>query len=258
MKVAHLEVLVEEPSTETALRILLPKMLNNTSFEIYHHSCKQELLKHLPVRLRGYVSWIPDDWRIIVLVDRDDDNCQDLKKRLEAMAAKVGLATKSNPKNQHFAVANRLAIKELEAWYFGDWEAVRQAYPKVNANLPSNSKYRSPDAIRGGTWEAFERVMKAAGYFKTGLRKIEAARKVANHMDPNRNTSPSFQVLRETLAEISTEKTSAISILIGSRVFRFKDMRRLLHSVVLFFNPLRVKVTTSPAKRSSDFLDLNR
>jgi hypothetical protein len=25
-------------------------------------------------------------------------------------------------------VVNRLAIEELEAWYFGDWEAVRAAY----------------------------------------------------------------------------------------------------------------------------------
>jgi broad specificity phosphatase PhoE len=99
---------------------------------------------------------------------------------------------------------NRLVIEELEAWYFGDWEAVRKAYPKVNATIPSQGKYRSPDAIKGGTWESFERVMKAAGYFKTGLRKIEAARAVAAHMDPSRNRSRSFQVLHEALAEMAT------------------------------------------------------
>lgn len=37
---------------------------------------------------------------------------------------------------------------------------MQQAYPKVKANIPSQAKYRSPDAIKGGTWEAFERVMK--------------------------------------------------------------------------------------------------
>lgn len=38
--------------------------------------------------------------------------------------------------------------------------------------------------------------MKKAGYFETGLRKIECARTIAQHMEPARNTSPSFQALR--------------------------------------------------------------
>ena len=202
MTVSHVEVLVEEPSAEAALQILLPKMLGDASFAVYAHSCKDDLLKRLPERLRGYASWLPDDWRIVVVVDRDDDDCARLKNRLETMAAEAGLATKSKPKSKRFAVVNRLAIEELEAWYFGDWGAVQRAYPRVNANVPSQAKYRSPDEIKGGTWEAFERVMKAGGYFKTGLRKIEAARTVAEHMDPSRNTSPSFCALRDALAGI--------------------------------------------------------
>lgn len=200
MTVSHVEVLVEEPSAEAALRILLPKMLGDVSFAVYAHFCKDDLLKRLPERLRGYAAWLPADWRIVVVVDRDDDDCAKLKKRLEAMAAAAGLATKSKPKSKRFAVVNRLAIEELEAWYFGDWEAVQKAYPKVDANVPSKAKYRAPDEIKGGTWEAFERVMKAGGYFKTGLRKIETARSVAEHMDPSRNTSPSFCALRDALA----------------------------------------------------------
>jgi integrase len=204
MTVSHVEVLVEEPSAEAALRILLPKMLGDTSFAVHAHSCKSELLKRLPERLRGYAVWIPEDWRIVIVVDRDDDDCAKLKKRLEAVAAEAGLATRSKPNGKRFAVVNRLAIEELEAWYFRDWEAVRQAYPKVNAHIPAQAKYRSPDEIKGGTWEAFERVMKAAGYFKTGLRKIEAARALAAHMNPVRNTSPSFCALRDVLTEMAT------------------------------------------------------
>jgi len=74
MMVAHVEVLVEEPSAEAALRILLPKMLGNASFQVYPHSCKDDLLKRLPERLRGYAAWMPNDWRIVVVVDRDDDD----------------------------------------------------------------------------------------------------------------------------------------------------------------------------------------
>jgi hypothetical protein len=195
-------VLVEEPSAEAALRILLPKMVGEATFAVYAHACKDDLLKCLPRRLRGYASWLPDDWRIVVLVDRDDEDCAKLKERLEAMAAEAGLATKSKTRSRHIAVVNRLAIEELEAWYFGDWQAVKQAYPRVNANIPSQAKYRWPDEINGGTWEAFERVMKAGGYFKTGLRKIEAARAVAEHMDPRRNTSLSFCALRDAIAEM--------------------------------------------------------
>ncbi|WP_152906293.1 DUF4276 family protein, partial [Pseudomonas aeruginosa] len=54
--------------------------------------------------------------------------------------------------------------------------------------------YRNPDAILGGTWEAIERELKAAGYFKAGLRKVDFARQVAKEMQPEINTSRSFQV----------------------------------------------------------------
>jgi hypothetical protein len=91
----------------------------------------------------------------------------------------------------------------LEAWYFGDWKAVRTAYPGVSSTVPKQARYRDSDAIRGGTWEAFERILQKAGYFQGGLRKIEAARTIAAHMEPSRNSSCSFQVLRSALMEIA-------------------------------------------------------
>jgi len=198
MSVTHVEVLVEEPSAEAALRILLPRILGAVSFEVYQHTCKHELMKRLPQRLRGYASWLPDDWRIVVVVDRDDDDCAVLKQQLETMARDAGLRTRAS--GGVLQVVNRLAIEELEAWYFGDWEAVVAAWPRVDPDVPSQARYRDPDGIKGGTWEAFERVLQAAGYFKAGLRKIEAARAVAAHMDPARNRSCSFRALRNALA----------------------------------------------------------
>lgn len=204
MTVEHVEVLVEEPSAEAAMRVLLPRMLGEVSFAIYPHLCKDELLEMLPARLRGYAPWLPNNWRILVVLDRDDDECVALKERLESMAHHAGLATRSRPERARFSVINRVVIEELEAWYFGDWEAVRRADPRVEPNIPAQAKYRAPDSIAGGTWEAFERVLQAAGYFTTGLRKIEAARAVAQHMVPGRNTSPSFRALRDALAEMVT------------------------------------------------------
>lgn len=208
MTVEHVELLVEEPSMEAALRLLLPKVVGNLSFEIYPHQCKDELLLRLPHRLRGYGqrrqsdTWFRDHCRIVVVVDRDGDDCAELKRRLEAMAKRAGLTTRSNAKRSPYMVANRLAIEELEAWYFGDWEAVRAAYPQASATIPTQAKYRKPDEIAGGTWEAFERVLQKAGYFKGGLRKVEAARAVTVCMDPARNTSPSFCALRDVLFEM--------------------------------------------------------
>jgi hypothetical protein len=97
---------------------------------------------------------------------------------------------------------NRIAIEELEAWYFGDWNAVKSAYPRVSTSIPQKEAFRNPDAISGGTWEAFERLMKKAGYFEGGLRKIEAARQIGRQVDWQRNSSLSFQYFRDAILEV--------------------------------------------------------
>ncbi len=79
-----------------------------------------------------------------MIVDRDDDDCEALKRKMESFAIEAELATRIRRKNGQYFVVNRIAVEEREAWYFGDWEA-------------------------------FERLLKKVGYYKTGLRKVEAA-----------------------------------------------------------------------------------
>ncbi len=165
----------------------------------------------MPQRLTGYAEWIPDTYRILVLVDRNNDNCKVLKAKLETAATDAKLRTRTISKQKPHHVVDRLAIEELEAWYFGDWRAVRAAYPRVDATIISKAKYRNPDAIAGGTWETFERVLKQAGYFKNGLQKIKAARSIAEYMVPARNESRSFQVLREALRDMASAFSRVIS-----------------------------------------------
>lgn len=144
MTAAHLEVLVEEPSMEAFLGALLPRLLPaDRSFLLHPFQGKTDLLGKLQDRLRGYAGWLPDDWRVVVVVDRDDDDC---------------------------VVAGQAA-------------------------------YRHPDAILGGTWEAFERVLQRHGYFRGGLGKIEAARALGGVVEPSRNRSPSFARFRDALLE---------------------------------------------------------
>lgn len=145
-----------------------------------------------------------ETWRVVIVVDRDQDDCLELKKRLEDMAGKAGLMTRTAAGGgRPYAVVNRVAVEELEAWYFGDWRAVREAFPGVSRTLPAKKKYRDPDDIRGGTWETFERILKKAGHFEGGLRKIEAARVLSGLVDPNRNRSRSFKVFCDALVEMA-------------------------------------------------------
>jgi hypothetical protein len=202
MAANHLEFLVEEPSMEAFLRALLPRLLpQGRTFEVHPFQGKGDLLAKLEARLRGYARWLPPDWRLVVVVDRDDDDCHSLKQQLEAIAARVGLRTRSSVDNAHWQLVNRVAIEELEAWYFGDWDAVRQIYPRTPGNLPGRQGFRDPDAITGGTWEALERVLKRYGYVPGGLRKIDTARAIGAVMDPHRNRSASFRAFRQALIE---------------------------------------------------------
>lgn len=184
---------------EAFLRTLLPRLLPETcGHEIHAFQCKSDLKRKLAARLRAYTRWLPEEWRIFVLVDRDGDDCKTLKNELEDTARRSGLRTISY--GGHWQLANRIVIEELEAWYFGNWEAVRRAYPRVSPNVANRRGYRDPDGLRG-TWEAFERVLQRHGYFSNGLRKTEAARAIAEHIDPAENRSCSFSVFHRTLME---------------------------------------------------------
>jgi hypothetical protein len=66
--------------TEAAVSVLLPKSLPAIDVSVHPHQGKLDLLDKLPARLKGYSSWIPATWRIVVIVDRDDEDCEELKQ----------------------------------------------------------------------------------------------------------------------------------------------------------------------------------
>jgi hypothetical protein len=152
--------------------------------------------------LLEYQKQLPVDWRIVVLIDADEQDCLQLKARMEDTALRAGLLTKSAAGGSRFQVLNRLAVKELEAWFFGDIEALRVTYPRLDPNLPKRSTYRNPDAIAGGTWEALERELQRVRCAPGGLAKVANARDVSAHMQPGRNQSHSFQVFCSGLRDL--------------------------------------------------------
>ena len=201
MSASYLEFLVEEPSMEAFLCGLLRNVIPGASFQIHVFQGKRDLLLNLEKRLRGYARWLPQDYRLFIMVDRDQDDCHDLKQRLEETATKAGLRTRTSNADTSWQLVNRVVIEELEAWYFGDWQAVREVYPKMSETIPRKASYRNSDAITGGTCEAFERVMRQRNYFVGGLRKIEAAHAIAPHIDPTRSRSHSFKVFYDAVIE---------------------------------------------------------
>ncbi|AAM72145.1 MAG TPA: DUF4276 domain-containing protein [Chlorobaculum sp.] len=188
-------MLVEEPSMEEALRHLLPKIIGNRAgWKVINMGSKGRLMKELPNRLRGYKQRMDkgEKIKIIVLIDRDNDNCHDLKRQLEDMARKAGLQTKTaaGTGGAAFQVVNRIAIEELEAWFMGDTAALQCAFTSLRGVRFPNS-FNNPD--NDGTWERLHHFLKQNGIYRKSYPKIDAARTIAKHMDPGRNRSRSFQ-----------------------------------------------------------------
>lgn len=186
---------------EVVLENLVPRILPNADFRVHTYNGKGGLLKKLPSRLKAYGKWLPDNYKLIVLVDRDADDCIVLKGQLEQISDDAGLKSISNFPKQ-FQIINRIVIEELEAWFFGDFAAIRDAYPRVPARLERSTFCRYPDLISDGTSEQLASILGKSGYHPVRLMKLQAARDISRHMDPDRNRSKSFQVFRDALKMI--------------------------------------------------------
>lgn len=201
MRYKHLEILVEERSMYVALQNLVPQIIGDVSLNFHVFDGKQNLMRNIEARMRGYASMFRSwgDAAIVVLVDEDREDCIELKKELERAAKVAGLGTLSVPRQGRVRVLNRIVIEELEAWFFGDPDAVVAAYPRVKPRTFPQSVLRDPDAIGGGTWEALERLLNKHNYHIGGLRKVDCAQAISVHMDVTRNSSRSFNEFRRGL-----------------------------------------------------------
>ena len=195
----QIDFLLEEESAEEALRHLLPKMIGQRArWKLVNFGSKYKLLDKLSERLAGYCQRISEgeDLRVVVLVDRDDDDCLALKHRLEEAARQALLATKTAPDEKgRFFVVNRVVVEELESWFIGDPLALRRAFGSLPAIDGKKGIFRVPD--NGGSWEKLHRFLKKHGVYKSSYPKIKAAQRIAACMDIQNNNSHSFRVFRE-------------------------------------------------------------
>lgn len=100
-----------------------------------------------------------------------------------------------------------IAIEEGEAWFLGDTEAIKSAYPKAKDKV---LRTYEPDSICG-TWERLAdavyrggaKALSKKGGQAVGAEKSKWAKAIAPKMDITKNRSPSFCYFRRKLQELA-------------------------------------------------------
>lgn len=178
--------LLEEPSTKHLLDILLPKILpEGVEFQTIPHNGKRDLERSIPRKLRGWNE--PGDIRFVILHDQDTQNCVQLKQSLLKLC-----------EGSQRPVLVRIACQEMEAWYFGDMNAVALAYDKPRLRqISGQRRYRVPDQIPSPKEDLRKLVPEH--------QQIAGAKRVAPHMNIENNTSESFRQFVSGVRRLAAE-----------------------------------------------------
>ena len=175
--------LLEEPSARDALEAWLPAILPphfTTRFIIFQG--KQDLKLRLAHRI---AHWLVPDSRFIVLMDQDRDDCRIIKQELQGLCKTAGRPD---------AIV-RIACRELEAFFLGDWDAIAQAFDRPSlARLANKANYRDPDRVHSPARELRRHIPL--------YQKRDGARRIAPLMNLQENRSGSFQALRRAILKI--------------------------------------------------------
>ena len=182
--VMKLVFLLEERSMKVLLDIILPKILpEGVSFQTIPHEGKSELEKSIPIKLR---AWNEPNVAFVIVHDQDSNNCVELKNKLVSLCSNA---------NRKFLV--RIPCHELEAWYWGDLDAVSKAYGKDLTSLKNKKKYRNPDQIENPKQELKKLIPQ--------MGQIEGAQRIAPYMNVANNTSYSFNVFVQGVQRLCKE-----------------------------------------------------
>ena len=208
----YVELLIEDISGKIAMDILIPKLIDNDMPVRTHYykgigripkglkpktnADKRQLLDQLPRLLQGFGK-VPDCTAVVVICDLDDSDKQQFLNQLNAVL------NSCNPRpNAVFC----LAIEEFEAWYLGDLEAVRKAYPHAKNNILN--RYKN-DSICG-TWEVLadavyaggSKALNKKGRQAIGEQKTIWAETISPRMNVDKNASPSFIDMKYKLRSV--------------------------------------------------------
>lgn len=162
---------------------LLPRVLpSEVTVQYVVHEGKSDLEKSIPRKLR---AWNTPDTHFVVVRDQDSGDCKVIKARLLGLCAGA----------QRTDVLVRIACHELEAWFLGEMDAVAAAFHQPSlARHHGERKFKDPDALGSPSRELAKLV--------PGYQKVGGARRIAEHFEPARCTSISFQVFLSGLLRV--------------------------------------------------------
>ena len=220
----HFEILVEGEIDRITLNILMEKIVGSYgkphTWKTHKHEgigtlpsflCQPQdkpgrgLLNSLPAKIRGYGRDMGEDEAVVVLVDLDDrEDCRAFKRELVNLLEQESCKIPAN-------IIFRIAIEELESWFFGDPMALRCAYPQAKQEVLDSYVQDS----QSGTWETMADAIYPGGrdellgkYGKRSKRVLQQkklwAKNIVPKMDIERNKSPSFMCFRDGIRRLAT------------------------------------------------------
>jgi hypothetical protein len=180
----HLVFFVEGLSERDFLEGFLPKIMPphiTAHFQVFQG--KQDLEKQLVRRMK---YWLLPNTGFVVMRDQDSGDCEVIKTKLRSLCEAAGRAD----------ATVRIACRELETYFVGDWPAIAAAFDKPTvAALGNKAKYRNPDLLGSPSAEIKRHI--------AGFQKREGARRIAPHLDPAKNQSRSFRVLVQAIERLA-------------------------------------------------------
>ena len=169
---------------EAFLRGLLPRLLPtpyalDQNCFIRPHRGKSDLQRSLINKTKAMRGGFGiADLRLVVLHDQDANDCIRLKTKL----AKI-----IEDNNAGLPYLIRIACKELENYYLGDFAALERTYPENRlASRATKAKYRRPDRLNGA---------EELGRLVPDFTKIDGGRRLGPVISLTDNRSTSFNQL---------------------------------------------------------------
>ena len=165
--------LLEERSMKVVLDKLLPEILPaDYQFVTIPHEGKNDLRKSIPIKLK---AWNEPDVKFVILHDQDAADCIQLKNDLLKVCETTGRDC-----------LVRIVCHELDSWYWGDINAIEQAYGVNLDKLKSKRKFINPDDMVDPKKELKKYI--------PDHQQISGAKKISQYMHVMSNRSKSFQV----------------------------------------------------------------
>jgi len=173
----QIEILTEEASMDAFLRQLLPRLLpENYQLDvncfIRPHEGKSHLMKSIPKKMKAYPNF-PRRVKVLIIHDQVSNDCRVLKEEIIRVC------------NPQISTVVRIACRELENWFLGDFNAIEKVFPHIKAeNYSKKAKFRNPDILTGS--DEMKRLTQ-------NFSKIDSAKKIGNIISIHENNSLSFK-----------------------------------------------------------------